>query len=225
MDTELNPEDFIQLGIQEDLELSPEQDLDIVTQPSSDEIDIISVKSTSPAQPPRIDPDSIETISQAETFFYNEVCRRYRFNMYENALENLTKDEIIDAIYDSLEEINETTPQTDYTLLSLVQRGRRYRRLMIIGAGKYSIITLISHWSSNGIDVQVEDLSLSSKLGDFQSLLSTLQEQFAEKLKELKAYDRLAIKQSAFSTGRLKYGNINGYSRLSALTQGGRRLS
>lgn len=173
----------------------------------------------------KLDPDNIKTEQEAETFFLYEVVRRYRFFQYENALENLTKDEVIDAIYDTLEEINQTTPPTDYSLLNFVALGHRYRRLLILGAAKYSVLTLISIWTSNGIDVQVEDLSVSSKLSDFQQLFQTFDEQFKERLAYLKNYDRLVVRQTTFSTGLRKFSNRQTLStRVSRYTSGGYRL-
>lgn len=191
----------------------------------SDNIEIITNKTNeTDAYPQRIDPKSVKTDEDAEAFFISEVARRYRFFSYLNALENLRRDEVLDALYDALEEINETTPQSDYSLLKLVTRGQRYRRVLILGAAKYCVITLISHWTSDGIDVTVEDLSVSSKLGDFQSLLSTITDQFTEKLKELKAYDRLAIRTSQFSTGARRFSTVSSVTRVSRITTGGRRI-
>lgn len=176
--------------------------------------------------PFRGNPKDIKTEEQAELFFIKEIDRRYRFQQYETMVERLNADEKLDAIYDALEEINETTPQSSYTLQQMATLGHRYRRLLIIGAARNCVMTLISIFTSDGIDVSVEDLSMPNKLGDFTSLHSMLNEQFQEKMKELKAYDRLTIKTSTFPTGARRYGNRGGISeRVSYYTNNGHRIT
>lgn len=226
--TEVKPKaisaDQVTQNITDSIQIKSNPALDDQAPQPTEQVAITTIKSNTPADPPRIDPETVQTTEQAELFFVYELARRYRFFKYFNALENLNKEEIIDALYDALEEINEMTPQSDYTLLKLVSRGRRYRRVLILGAAKYCVITLISHWTSDGIDVTVEDLSVSSKLSDFQSLLSTISDQFTERLKELKAYDRLTIKTSTFSTGARRFATASVTTRVGRLVSSGRRI-
>lgn len=205
-----------------DIIQSPLQEPEVAPQPTDDDhIEVVHIKHTDSTNVPRVkDP---ETESEAETFFIAELNRRYRFLQYDNALNPLSYDEKLDGLYDALEEINQYSPQTDYTLLHFATVGRRYRRLLLIGAAKYCILTLVSHWTSDGIDVAVEDLSVSNKLSDFQSLLQTLTEQFNEGLSNLKEYDRLTVKSSTFSTGGRRFSQSSAMGRrASSLTSGGR---
>lgn len=88
-----------------------------------DDLSITKVKSPASGVIPRIRPSSVTTAEQAESFFVAEVRRRFRFNLYDNMIDPLERVEIEDALYDALEEINQTPPFTGYTMLSLVQRG------------------------------------------------------------------------------------------------------
>lgn len=212
-----------QITINSKVETEPK---DTVPNTSSEQIDITRIAGEPIIHPVRVNPKDIKTDEQAELFFIGEIDRRYRFQQYDNMMERLNQEEKLDAIYDAIEEINETTPQSSYTLLQMATLGSRYRRLLIIGAARNCIMTLISIFTSDGIDVSVEDLSMPNKLGDFTSLHSMLNEQFQERLKELKAYDRLTIKTSQFPTGSRRYGNRSGISsRVGYYSNNGYRIT
>lgn len=188
----------------------------------TDYAEINKLTKDEPAFAKRIPTEQVTTEEMALEFFYLEVCRRYRFLQYENALENLDKEEIYDAITDALEEINEYPPRSQRTLLDFVKLGIRYRRLLIMGAARNAVSTLVSIWTSNGIDVSVEDLSVSSKLGDFQSLLSTLTEQFEKALTEMKQKDKLCITSFTYSTGGRRFPRTTSFStRISNIRKSG----
>lgn len=190
-----------------------------------DYADIVKVKNPSNGIIPRIRPSSVQTTEQAESFFIAEVRRRFRFNLYDNMIDPLENVEIEDAIYDALEEINQTPPFTSYTLMQLVQRGSRYRRVLILGAAKYCLLNLGSIWAANGINVSIEDLSVDNKTSDMNSLYTTVAEQYQEALTQMKEYDRLAVSQSTFSTGSRKFGATgNLTSRVSTILRTGGRL-
>ena len=165
----------------------------------------IKVNVENPLNPPRIDLDELETEQDYINFYINETARRYRLFKYENQVDTINKMELEDALFDALEEINQYTPQTAYNLEYFAKQGRRYRKLLLMGTAKNALLTLISESASNGVDVSIEDLSMSNKLSDLQGLYDNLKEQFNETLEKMKGYDRLVIRRSTFSTGSSKF--------------------
>lgn len=149
-----------------------------------------------------INVNDIVTEQHAVSYFVQEVKRRMRFGAYDNMINPLNNQEIEDAVYDALEEINNVPPITRFTPLTFIQNKRRYRRVVITCAAKFAVLTLISEWTANGLNVGVEDLSVDNKIGDFQSLLSTLNDEYKEQLQQMKQYDRLYVTSTTFSTGK-----------------------
>lgn len=158
---------------------------------------------------PRLDPDKVETEAQALDFMYNEVLRRFRFNQYEDMLPPpVHRLEVEDALYDALEEINQyIQPRSSWELLHFVKKGRRYRRVLFLGAAKNILLMLYSHWTSAGCEVVIEDFSVENKTSDISSLYEEVKSVFQEMLTQMKEYDRLTAKISTFSTGKRRYGS------------------
>lgn len=186
----------------------------------NESIEIEIDKGDNNATLPRV--KNVTNEAQAVEYFSNEVRRRFRLNQYETMIENIQPSEVEDAIYDTLEEINQTPPLTNLELLHFVKKGVRYRRVFILGVAKNILLTLTSIWSANGMDVAIEDLSADNKLSDIQSLYETLNEQFVESLTQLKEYDRILTRSFKYTTGRYRFGNQSVGQRLSRIiTNGG----
>lgn len=202
-----------------DDELSPQNSIE-------DRVEVVSIKKVPSADSPRINPDDVKTEEHAIIFFESELVRRYRFFRYDNMIDNLTTDELEDALYDALEIINQTPPIWSGGLLDYVKLGRRYRRLLLHGAAYYALMTLWSEWSANGMNISIEDLAVDNKTGDIQTLMDAQWNVFQELLKEMKEYDRMALKVSTFSTGL--YSRNVGQSvyntRISSIIRTGGRL-
>lgn len=160
---------------------------------------------------PRIDASKVETNDQALDYFYNELLRRFRFNMYDNMIDApLHRLEIEDALEDALEEINQyIQPKSNWDLLYFVKKGRRYRRLLLMGAAKNVMLSMVSLGTSNGVEVAIEDFSVQDKTSDFMSLYNELKDVFQEQLTQMKEYDRLSVKFSTFSTGKRRISSTN----------------
>lgn len=183
------------------------------------EEDIVTLKhSHDTGVPPRLDATKIETEEQALDYFYNELMRRFRFNKYDNMIDAPTsKLEVTDSLEDALEEINSfIQPHSNWDLLYFVKKGRRYRRLLLLGAAKNVLQMLLSDWTANGVEVVIEDFSVEDKTSSIESLYSTLREQFQEQLQQMKEYDRLTVKYSTFATGKRRTGT--GYNSIVART-------
>lgn len=189
---------------------------DTIAQP---EEDIVTLKhSHDTGVPPRLDATKIETEQQALDYFYNELMRRFRFNKYDNMVDAPThRLEAEDALYDCLEDINSfIQPHTSWDLLHFVKKGRRYRRLLLLGAAKNLLLMLTSEWTANGVDVVIEDFQVDNKTGDIKDLYNELKDLFTEQLQQMKEYDRLTVKYSTFTTGKRRTGV--GYNSVVART-------
>lgn len=167
---------------------------------------------------PRLDADKIETEAQALDYLYNEVLRRFRFNQYDNMIDAPTNRlEVEDAIYDALEEIVQTiAPNKQYDLVHFIKLGRRYRRLLFLGSAKNLLLMLMSVWVANGVTVSIEDFEVDNKTSDITSLYEELKSVFSEQLEVMKAYDRMAVRTSTFSTGKRRYAQ--GYNSIAFRT-------
>ena len=167
---------------------------------------------------PRLDADKVETEAQALEYLYNEVLRRFRFNQYDNMIDAPTNRlEVEDAIYDALEEIVQTiAPNKQYDLVHFIKLGRRYRRLLFLGSAKNLLLSIVSLSTSNGMTVSIEDFEVSDKTSDFMSLYEEVKGVFNEQLEVMKAYDRMAVRTSTFSTGKRRYAQ--GYNSIAFRT-------
>ena len=210
---------------------SDDSDSDDTSGSTSDQVDTpedsMETTTTSDSaytQPTRLDPDSVSSESEAITYFISELRTRYRFWEYDMLVENIRDVEMEYALYDALELINQETPATSYTLLDLIKLGTRYRYTLVVGGAMCCLRTLQSIWTANGMDASIETLSVDNKLSDFSSLYDSLREEFQERLEKLKAYDRLCVTQSTFSTGLYRRGSSASSVRTYNITRLGGRF-
>lgn len=168
--------------------------------------------------PPRLDASKIETEEQALDYFYNEVLRRFRFNRYDMMIDAPTNRlEVEDALFDALSDLNNYfAPHTRWSLLDMVKKTHRYRRLFILMCGKNLLFTLWSESNINEIEVSIEDFSLEPRTSNIKDMYDTVSEMIETMLQEMKSYDRLTAKISHFNTGKRRYSA--GYNSFSVRT-------
>ena len=135
-----------------------------------------------------------------------------RFDKADTMITNPSPLEYERAILDGVEDINLFKPNTSYTLEQIYNKGSRWIRVLYLATEINIYRLLVKDWVANGMDVDLGDLSLPSKLGDYQSLLSDLESKFQETLTAMKSGGPLT-RSSAFSTGK---SNANGYLGSSA---------
>jgi len=126
-----------------------------------------------------------------------DVILRTRLDRDENLLKSApTQDEIKAAILDSLDQINANPPETQYTFEWVCSNGvdTRWYMLMIIGAARNIIFTIMSHWTHEGEDVTIGDLNAHNRLSDYQSLHDKLNTEFNERLEKLKTASQKYVK-------------------------------
>ena len=126
-----------------------------------------------------------------------DVILRTRLDRDENLLQSApTEDEIKAAVLDSLDQINANPPETRYTFEWVCSNGvdPRWYSLMIIGAARNIIFTIMSHWTHEGEDVTIGDLNAHNRLSDYQSLHDKLSSEFNERLEKLKTASQKYVK-------------------------------
>lgn len=122
-----------------------------------------------------------------------------RFDNADTLIRNPEPEEYERAILDGVEDINLFKPVTSYDLETLYNKGSRWVRLLYLATEINIYRLLVKDWVANGMDVDLGELSLSSKLSDYQSLLSDLESKFQETLAQVKAGGPF-VTASSFST-------------------------
>jgi len=125
------------------------------------------------------------TIDQAYEQAIKDVKIWCRFDQIDNLLPAPTDEEVKIAINMALDNINSAPPKSSYTLLGTIGNGAWYTTLMY-GACKNILWTLLVDWTANGIDAQLDSLSLQSKRPDYESLFNMASDQFNALLEKTK---------------------------------------
>lgn len=117
-----------------------------------------------------------------------EVQTRFRLLAMDNLRPNLTPDEIACALYDAVDTLNNAPPQTRFTIDQLFTPGSdpRFRSVYYLCVAKHLLITLVFDWTSNSFDQTMNNFTVTSKLADYQQLLSSITEQLDAQLDKLK---------------------------------------
>lgn len=122
------------------------------------------------------------------------IFKRYRFDKIDNMLPTTESLEVEAAIADAVEDINAFPPETSYTF-DWIYEGNdpRWRRMLYIAAAKNICEMLLADWAANGFDAQIDDLNVNTKIGDYQTLYTTLDEQWNKKMEQLKGTSQKSI--------------------------------
>lgn len=150
-------------------------------------------------------PYTPEQIEQFLDTVVEKVRIRTRFDRFDDLVGDIVskpgRSEVVAAIYDAIGEINSYEPATGFTIEDFMgQPDTRWHRVLYLGASVNFIRTLVFDWTANGFGPQVEDLQIENKLPDYQTLLSTLEEQFKDLLEKLKTSALKLVRSSSFAT-------------------------
>ncbi len=145
-----------------------------------------------------------------------QIHKRTRFPEIESVIEPPENDEIDAAIFDAVDDINSLEPETSHSLDSILEMSdTRWKRLVILGASANVIRMILFDWTANGIDIDLGDgVQLSTKVGEYESLLSNLREEFDDKLEKLKTAALKISKVRTFTTSQ-GLNRISSFSRRS----------
>ena len=142
------------------------------------------------------------TVDQAYEQAITDVKIWCRFSQIDNLLPAPSDEEIKIAINMALDNINSAPPRSSFTLLGTIGVGAWYTTLMY-GACKNILWTLLVDWTANGIDAQLDSLSLQSKRPDYEALFNLASEQFNSSLEKTKQSYGLAMVSSNSSRARM----------------------
>jgi len=132
-----------------------------------------------------------------------------RFDEADTMIKNPTPAEYEMAILSGVEDINLFKPMTQYSVESMYAKGSRWQRVLYLATEINIYRLIVKDWVANGMDVDLGDLSLPSKLGDYQGLLSDLESKFQETMEAMKSGGPI-VRSASFST--IKGSNVNGRS-------------
>lgn len=126
------------------------------------------------------------TLDQAYEKSTRDVKVWCRFDQIDNLLPIPTDEEIKIALNIALDDINVMPPKTSFTLLGTVNSQDAWYTTLMYGACKNVLWTLLCDWTANGIDAQLDSLSLASKRPDYESLFNLFNDQFNNRLENIK---------------------------------------
>jgi len=126
------------------------------------------------------------TRDQSYELAMNDVKLHCRFPQIDNLLPLPTDEEIKLAIQLSIDDINVYPPKTSVTIESAANSVDAWYSTVILGACKNTVRTLIADWTANGINANIDSLTLESKLSDYQALYERFLTDFNERLERIK---------------------------------------
>lgn len=139
-----------------------------------------------------------------------------RFDEADTMIKNPTPAEYERAILDGVEDINLYKPMTQYSVESMYAKGSRWQRVIYLATEINIYKVLVKDWVANGMDVDLGDLSLPSKLGDYQGILADLEGKFQETLEAMKSGGPVT-RSSSFVTNIGATSNTRSSAYLEAL--------
>ncbi len=126
------------------------------------------------------------TLEQAYQKCLSDVKVWCRFDQLDNLLPKPTDDEIRIAIDITVDDINSVPPRTSSTLLGSINSADAFYTTIMYGTCKNVLWSLLVDWTGNGIDAQLDSLSLQSRRSDYESLFRLAEEMFEKRLSNIK---------------------------------------
>lgn len=142
----------------------------------------------------------------------SEVQKRWHFAQTDNIL-NYIPDctDLEAAVWDGVDDINDFTPNTTFSVSQIFDNvDTRWKSLLYLASAKNIVQMLLNLWTQNGFDAVIGELNAPSKLGDYQSLYSTLVEEFDKKADRLKRTSQKFVRGISSADGNIRnyiYGN------------------
>lgn len=117
-----------------------------------------------------------------------EVDARYRFPQIDNLLSAPSDLEKKAAIYDALGAINAAAPITDFSVEAVLDPNGNptLKMLVYLGAARNILRLLLTDWTANGFNLNVEEFSVENRRGDYDSLYNQIDSQFQAMLQTFK---------------------------------------
>ena len=127
---------------------------------------------------------------------------RTRLNKLDEEIPAPSATEMNEAIFAALDEINSHEPRTNFTLEYAFKSApdTRLQTILILGASKNLLETLLYDYTANGDDASIDVISVQSRLSDFNGLYSTIKSSFDERLEKYKRTATKRIKAGFYQT-------------------------
>lgn len=126
-----------------------------------------------------------------------EVQTRYRLLAAINMRPSITDDEILTALLDAVDRMNNYPPATQFTVTQLFHVGAdpRFRGPFYLCVAERLCMTLVWDWTANGFDQAFNNFKVETKLEDYHRLQGMLTEQVETQLKHLKESSQKFIRR------------------------------
>lgn len=139
--------------------------------------------------------------AEAVEYFVEKVEAAVRKANLDVMVPNPSPDEITASIYDILDDINSFAPETHFTLENIANMTDvRWKRLIVLGAAALCFDVMIAELTANGVDIQVGDFNLPSKLTDISAFRENWYAQFTTLLERLKISSQRFVRFKKYAT-------------------------
>lgn len=128
------------------------------------------------------------TLREIFTLAIQEVNLRYRLDNIDNLLAGPTDNEQEVAVMDALAEVNSFPPETQYAIDWVFGENGdpRVRNLVYLATARNVIRMLVSHWTSEGFSLSLEEFNVEDRLPRYEALMNTLTQQFEDQVLQYK---------------------------------------
>jgi hypothetical protein len=130
----------------------------------------------------------IKSVSAYLGKLLEEVKRLGRFKTLDTMVDSVTDDEITDAVFNAIDDVNGFPPETGFSLEQISEMtDTRWKRCVVLRAAANCIDNLLFQWTADGIDVTVGEFQVTNKTSDYSSLRDALNEKYDVLIEKLKA--------------------------------------
>ena len=135
------------------------------------------------------------------------ITTKSRLDKSENMVSKPTYEEFEVAILEALADINSFPPKSAVTVESALANPT-IKMILVTGASRYILDTVISEWVSNGQDFSIAEFEIIDRLDRYESYRDSLQDSFEKKLENAKN-SGIFPKSKITRGGNIPMGNTN----------------
>lgn len=133
------------------------------------------------------------------------VTDRYNFDLIDNLLGPPSKEAIMGAIEDALDEINAIGVQTYFDLKYVVtSKDTRWRRYLYLGAAKNVMLQQAVRFANDSYTIDIGELTVEDRLSEIKDMAESMHDDFYSKIETLKEASQKFVK-GVRGSGRREY--------------------
>lgn len=122
---------------------------------------------------------------------------RYPFHKSDEILPSVDSDQVFGAIEDAFNEINSEPPQTFYSIQDMFYGSdTRWKSLLITGTCSKLLRARMLQWTIEGYSSPIDEMPLEDKEEKYEKAWSLIDEDFRDKLVQLKATSQKFVKRA-----------------------------